>query len=178
MLDTDAYHRDNYSVFFLSPCLLFQKEERKVFPRHMGQYDCAVSVSISLGSSQDTRLHSKATGIEVVYRAACLITPQLSLTAPYPRRDGQAELTSQNLWKYICNFLSKSCRQNERNQATTRGRTCDLLGGCCSCEGSFAANRDRPINQFSIVAKLTVTLNLSWMNEWMSLFAWQWQHNT
>jgi len=47
--------RDNYSVLFLSPYLFLRKEESKVFPRHMGKYGGAISVSIALSSQLTLR---------------------------------------------------------------------------------------------------------------------------
>jgi len=53
----------------------------KSFPSDMGAWAALISVSYS--PQPDTSLHCEATNMGLVYRAACLFTPQLLPVATY-----------------------------------------------------------------------------------------------
>jgi len=53
----------------------------KSFPSHMRPW--AVLISVSYSPQPDTSLHCEATNTGLVYRAACLFTPQLSPVPSY-----------------------------------------------------------------------------------------------
>ena len=73
-------------------CFVASALVKKSFPSHMGPWDSmlwrlrsqrVIIISVSYRPQPDTSLHCEATNKGLVYRAACLFTPQLSPVPSY-----------------------------------------------------------------------------------------------